>query len=134
VGPIAASWLPRRQFAGTYDAAWQRNRAPYLPDDFDVRFFQCAAPELVFDRYLNAGEPVQLAGVMPDGPVQFTIPDARLAVSVTIAGTEEQPPVNLETLLIEPDHNRASFTWRAAQPCDRRALKVETIVISRRDS
>ena len=30
-------------------------RAPYLPDDFDPRFFQCAAPEFAFDRYLQAG-------------------------------------------------------------------------------
>jgi hypothetical protein len=132
LAPIAASWLPRRQFAGTYDAAWQRNRAPYLPDDFDLRFFQCAVPEFVFDRYLQGGEPVQLAGASPEGPIQFTVPDGRLVVSVTIAGSEQQPTPNLETLLIEPDQNRASFTWRAAQPCDRQALKVEKIVISRR--
>jgi len=132
LAPIAASWLPRRQFAGTYDAAWQRSRAPYLPDDFDLRFFQCAAPEFMFDRYLREGEPVQLAGLSPEGPIQFTVPDGRLAVSVTIAGSEQQPTANLETLLIEPDQNRACFTWRAAQPCDRRALKVEKIVITRR--
>ena len=35
--------------------AWQRSRAPYLPDDFDPRFFQCAAPEFAFDRYLQSG-------------------------------------------------------------------------------
>jgi hypothetical protein len=134
LAPIAASWLPRRQFAGTYDTAWQRNRAPYLPDDFDPRFFQCAAPELVFDRYLQGGEPVQVAGASPDGPIQFTVPDGRLTVSMTIAGSEQQPTPNLETLLIEPELNRVCFTWRAAQPCDRRALKVEKIVISRRSA
>jgi hypothetical protein len=132
LAPIAASWLPRRQFAGTYDAAWQKNRAPYLPDDFDSRFFQCAPSEFVFDRYLQGGEPVQVAGVLPDGPIQFTVPDGRIAVTVTIAGSEQQPVANLETLLIEPDQNRACFTWRATQPCDRQALKVEKIVISRR--
>ena len=56
LAPIAPSWLPRRAFAGTYDERWQRARAPYLPDDFDPRFFQCAAPEFAFDRYLQAGE------------------------------------------------------------------------------
>jgi 3-oxoacyl-[acyl-carrier-protein] synthase-1 len=39
--------------------------------------------------------------------------------------------VNLETLSIEPDENRICFTWRAAVPCDRKALKVEKIVVGR---
>ena len=106
------------RFAGTYDAAWQSGQSPYLPDDFDPRFFQCAAPEFTFDRYLTGGEPVQLAGVLPDGPIQFAVPDGWIAVSVTIAGAEQQPPAHLETLVIEPDKNRATLTWRASQPCD----------------
>jgi hypothetical protein len=129
--PIAPSWLPRRNYAGTYDEKWQRGRAPYLPDDFDPRFFQCAVPEFVFDRYLQAGEAVQIVGVMPDGPISFTVPPSHLSVAVTIAGSTETPPANLETLVIEPDENRACFTWRASVPCDRKALKVEKIVLAR---
>jgi hypothetical protein len=131
LAPLAPSWLPRRAFAGTYDERWQRTRAPYLPDDFDPRFFQCAVPELAFDRYLQPGEPIQVAGVLPDGPIQFAIPDARLRVAVSIGGSLHQPAVNLETVSIEPDDNRACFTWRAALPCDRQALKVRQIVVSR---
>ena len=71
----------------------------------------------------RAGEPVEVSGVMPDGPIAFTIPDARLGVAVTVAGATEEPPANLETLSIEPDENRACFTWRAAVPCDRQALE-----------
>ncbi len=129
--PIAPSWLPRRGYAGTYDDKWQRARAPYLPDDFDPRFFQSASPEFAFDRYLQGGEAVQVDGVTPDGPIAFTIPDAHLMVAVTVAGSTTEPPANLETLSIEPDENRACFTWRAALSCDRRAVKVETIVVSR---
>ena len=131
MAPIAASWLPRRRYAGTYDEQWERSRAPYLPDDFDQRFFQSAVPELAFTRYLRAGEQVHVAGVMPDGPILFTIPDAQLSVAVTVAGTIEQPDVNLETLLIEPDENRACFTWRAAMPCNRQALKIQKVLVTR---
>ena len=131
LAPIAPSWLPRRGFAGTYDERWQRGRAPYLPDDFDPRFFQCAAPEFAFDRYLQTGEHVQIVGALPDGPIAFTIPESHLSIAVTIEGSPHHPPANLETLSIEPDENRACFTWRAAVPCDRRALKVQTIVVSR---
>jgi len=129
--PIAPSWLPRRAFAGTYDERWQRSRAPYLPDDFDPRFFQSAAPEFAFDRYLQPGDPVQVVGVMPDGPIGFTVPESYLRIAVTVAGSTQEPPVNLETLSIEPDENRICFTWRAAVPCDRKALKVEKIVVGR---
>jgi len=131
LAPIAPSWLPRRAFAGTYDERWQRARAPYLPDDFDPRFFQSAASEFAFDRYLQGGEPVRIEGVTPDGPIEFAVPDARLNVSVTVAGAPQEPTANLETLSIEPDENRACFTWRAAVPCDRKALKVEKIVVNR---
>ena len=120
------------RIAGTYDERWQRARAPYLPDDFDPRFFQCAAPEFAFDRYLQAGEHVQVVGVLPDGPIAFTVPD--VASERGGHGCRRDAPSrrrNLETLSIEPDENRACFTWRAAVPCDRKALKVEKIVVSR---
>ena len=131
LAPIPPSWLPRRAFAGTYDERWQRTRAPYLPEDFDPRFFQSATPELTFDRFLQGGETVRVDGVTPDGPLAFALPDARLNVAVTVAGSPQTPPVNLETLSIEPDDGRACLTWRAAVPCDRKALQVEKIVISR---
>ncbi len=43
VGYVPA-WHPRATFAGTYDEAWRKKRAPYLPADFAPRFFQ-AAPQ-----------------------------------------------------------------------------------------
>ncbi len=131
LAPVAPSWMPRRRYAGTYDRRWQRVRAPYLPDDFDPRFLQCAVPEFAFDRHLGGGEPVKAVGVTPDGPLAFNIPNPRLRVAVIVAGSTEEPATHLETLSIEPDENRACFTWRAAVPCDRRALKVERIVVSR---
>jgi hypothetical protein len=131
LAPIAPGWLARRRFAGTYDERWQRSRAPYLPDDFDRRFLQCAAPEFAFQRYLQAGEEVEVSGVMHDGPIAFRVPDGRLSIDVSIAGSAQQPSANLETLTIEPDENRACFTWRAAVPCDRQALKVQRVVVRR---
>jgi hypothetical protein len=130
--PTSAHWLPRRSYAGTYDETWQRKRAPYLPTDFDSRFLHCAAPELIFNRYLQGNEPVEVHGATPDGPILFTVPVANLQVDVRVAGAIEQPPVNLETLLIEPDENRLCMTWRAALPCDRKVLKVEKVTVLRK--
>jgi len=73
---------------------------------------------------------VAISGVTPDGPLAFTVPTSPLHVAVSIAGSPQHPATNLETLLIEPDENRACLTWRAAVPCDRQVLKVEKIVIA----
>jgi hypothetical protein len=132
--PISPSWLPRRLYAGTYDEAWQQRRAPYLPVDFDPRFFQCASAEMCFDRHLQGGEPVHISGATEDGPIDFIVPSVRPAIEVKLAGQLQEAPPNLETLLFEPDENRASMTWRAALPCDRKVLKVENIVIKLRRS
>jgi hypothetical protein len=130
--PSAPHWLPRRAFAGTYDERWQRSRAPYLPADFDPRFLSCAAAELTFGRYLQGNEPVEVQGATPDGPIAFSLPVANLEVEVKIGGALERPPVNLETVLLEPDENRLCLTWRAALRCDRQVLKIERVTVSRR--
>jgi hypothetical protein len=132
--PISPSWLPRRQYAGTYDANWQQRRAPYLPADFDPRFLQCAPAELAFERYLQGGEAVHISGAAEDGPIEFMVPSVRPIVEVKVAGQIEEPWANLETLLFEPDENRASMIWRAALPCDRQVLKVEKIAVKLRRS
>lgn len=132
LAPTAAHWLPRRRYAGTYDERWQRTRAPYLPLDFDPRFLQCAATELAFDRYLQGGEPFEIQGAAPDGPIAFALPAANLDIQIRVAGSIERPPAHLETILIEPDENRVCLTWRAALPCDRRIRKVEKVVVARR--
>src|SRR5262249_34707265 len=63
VGPVARHWQPRVRFAGTYDEAWTRQRAPLWPDDFDERFF-CGAPSyLQAFPHLTGGEQVWLTGL-----------------------------------------------------------------------
>ena len=79
--------MPRRAFAGTYDAQWQRTRAPYLPEDFDQRFLQCAVPEFAFDRYLAGGEPIEIEGCAPDGAISFKVPASPLDIAITVAGS-----------------------------------------------
>jgi hypothetical protein len=128
--PSAPAWLPRREFAGTYDEAWQRSRAPYLPADFDPRFLQCATEALRFDRFLQGTEPVVVSGMTLEGPIEFAVPSVRPQIEVVVAGSPVKPRAELETLWIEPDQNRASLTWRANVPVDRKVLRVEKVSIS----
>jgi len=129
-GFIAPSWQPRAPYAGTYDEAWQEGRAPYLPEDFDPRFFNAAHPDLVCPGHLQGGEPVEVLNASRDGPVRFTLPVCALTTEIQIAGAVETPPLNLETVLIEPDRRRVCLTWRAMQPCDKKALKIGDVTIA----
>lgn len=126
-GCIAPSWQPRASYAGTYDDAWQKNRAPYLPLDFNARFFHTAHPDLVFNEYLKGGEPVSMTNMSPRGKQQFILPVCDLNIVVTMGGGKNMPKANLETVLLEPTDERLCLVWRAAVPCDKKALKVSQI-------
>lgn len=128
LGFVAATWQPRVSFAGTYDEAWQKRRAPYLPEDFDPRFFQAAPPDQVYAGHLKGGEPVELMNLSPAGVERFALPVCELAVEAHVDGTVERPPLAIETLLLEPDQGRFSLLWRGAVPVDKRVLKVRKVV------
>ena len=126
----APHWQPRSNFAGTYDERWQTQRAPYLPTDFDKQFYNMAHPDLVCSGFLTGGEPVEITHMHPRGNMTFNVPRVILNADVTMAGRSVKPPFNLETLLIEPNQLQLSMIWRAAVPCDKKALKISDIKIN----
>ena len=127
---IAPSWQPRVNYAGTYDEAWQKNRAPYLPDDFEKRFFNMAHPDLIYPGFLQGGEPIHIAGMHPKGDLQFSVPQVKLATKVAVKNRVENPQFDLETLLIEPNQLQLSMVWKAALCCDKEALKISEVAIN----
>jgi hypothetical protein len=130
LGPVSPHWEPRRSYAGTYDDAWQRQRAPYLPADFDPRFLQCAPPELIAPSYFIGGEPVVLDGLSPEGTIRFALPRAVVDVAFVLDGTTNKRPAFLDTVLLDTDHQQFSLVWRAAFQCDKRALRVSEIRVA----
>ncbi len=126
-GCIAPSWAPRISYAGTYDESWQKNRAPYLPKDFDPRFFHAAHPDLIFNQYLKGGEPVGMVNMSPKGKQNFVLPVCDLKISVFIGDEEHTPTANLETVLLEPTDEKLCMMYRAAVPCDKKTLKVSRV-------
>jgi hypothetical protein len=129
-GFISPNWQPRLAFAGSYDENWQKTRAPYLPKDFDLRFFNMAHPDLVYPGYLTGGEPVRINGVHPQGPLQFNLPVVALMADVVIKSRTEHPLFNLETVLLETNLLQLSMTFRAALPCDKETLKIRQVAIN----
>ena len=130
LGFIAPNWEPRASLAGTYDSHWQNNRAPYLPEDFSPDFFNMAHPGLVYPGYLLGGEPVLIQGMRREGDIQFMVPQVKLVSQVFVRNRVENPPFNMETLVIEPDHLRLSMIWKAVMRCDKETLKIRAINVN----
>jgi hypothetical protein len=127
-GAVAAHWLPRRAYAGTYDDAWMKNRAPYLPDDFDLRFCQLASAGLVTQGYLQGGELVELHGMTASGVLRFSLPIVGISVNYRLNNDSLERLASLDTVVIEPDAGRLIMLWRSALACDKRARQIREVV------
>jgi len=129
LGPVGRNWLPRRRHAGTYDAAWLENSSPFWPDDFDYRYFQSSAEDQQ-TAHLVGGELIALQNLTPDGARSFTVPNVTMPVMfVPKRGVEETVDTVIDTLLIEPDQDRFSITWRVSRALRRDMFELrETIV------
>lgn len=132
-GPIAPHWPQRRRYGGTYDFAWEKDRLPLLPLDFDPRFHQQAPEDQQVPGFLRGGEPVRLDGVHPDGPLQFDLPRVSLACETEFDDlTEIMHNTKLHTVVFEPDIPAVSMVWHTNLECHSRVnLLLETRVWER---
>ena len=127
--PVCPHWQPRVSFAGTYDEAWQSRRAPYLPHDFDTRFFQLAPPGLVAPAYLQGGEVIDVTGATPSGRFMCRVPTVPLQVEYRLDNSTQSPPLHLDTVIVEPDQARLVLVWRTTLACDKKLLRIREIIV-----
>ncbi len=131
-GPICPHWEPRRSFAGTYDEAWTKKRAPYLPKDFDSRFLQTAPADQIVAGFLKGGEPVEVLGATPSGSLRFSLPSDQIQVTYKADSESHVRPANPDTIIIDPEESRLVLVWRAVFPCDKKALRISEVKLDRR--
>jgi hypothetical protein len=115
LGFVSPNWQPRAKLAGTYDAAWDRERKPLLPKDFDLRFFNAASPGLIAPGYLRGDEDVVVVNAAPMTPLRFTLPAVPPPVC-RIALHRGEPEIirtNLDTVIIDTDQMLVFMLWRA---------------------
>lgn len=129
-GPIAPAWAPRRDRVGTYDDRWRSSRAPYLPANFDSRFFLTAPHDQILSTPLRGGEPIEMRNFWPTPHLRTRVPHCQLSAQAQVAGKTEPIPLALETLLLEPTEHRLELLWRGALPCDKRMVQIERVDLS----
>ena len=125
--PVCAHWEPRKSFAGTFDQAWQKKRSPFLPQDFNPRFLQVAPADLIATGYLKGGEPVEIVGASPNGPLRFELPLCTMEMIFHLDGKPHSRIPNLDTVCFEPDQQRIFVIWRASQIVDKKSRRLREI-------
>jgi hypothetical protein len=118
--PVPPWWQPRQKFAGTYDDQWLNDVHPRLPDDFDYRFYQVAAPQWIQPGYLASGAALRLFNVLPaNSSIYFTLPDWAPNATVRFR-TNEVQTVNLNLdgchIVLCGDRTKVVLTWRQCWP------------------
>ncbi|UQA63170.1 DUF2169 family type VI secretion system accessory protein [Polyangium aurulentum] len=127
--PIPGHWEPRRSFAGTYDAAWARSRAPVRPRDFQSRFHNWAVPGLWSATPLLGDEPFEVGGVLPEGVWRFRLPRYAVTFESVVEGRRSAHSTHLDSILIDADTRVVELTWRASFVLPKKWEKVERILV-----
>jgi len=131
-GVIGRHWEPRYRYAGTYDQNWMDNVFPFLPVDFDEQYYQAAPTDQ--QLALPVGEQiVSLLNLTADGRRDFTLPHFEAPISVfPKEGEREDMKASVDTIVIEPDLDCVTMTWRIARPLKRSVFEIAQILVGRK--
>ncbi len=123
LGPYGRGWPQRRRYAGTYDQAWQDNVFPFLPGDFDERYYQSAPPDQQVPPP-RTGTEVVLLNLTDRGREFFRLIDCELPLSIFRGA---QPALDREvlpdTVLFDTDARKFALVWRVDLPMRRGFLE-----------
>jgi hypothetical protein len=119
----------RRAHAGTYDDAWKNTRFPLYPKDMDLRFFNCAQPELIAAGFLRGSETVTLENLSPDGPIRFRLPGYAVRMEFHTGRQSVVKKAELTTLMIEPDLRRFYMTWGVSASCGNNYTDLRVVTV-----
>lgn len=118
-GPISRGNPERLRHAGTYDAQWQAEVFPFLPQDFDERYYQMAPADQQIP-YPPPGTPVLLGNLTPRGREEFRLPDTALPIRIW-RGREVclDQQVLPDTLIFDTEARVFMLVWRVWVPLRR---------------
>lgn len=131
-GGLGRHWQPRSGFAGTYDQHWLDNVSPFLPADFDEAYYHAAPADQQLP--LPVGEQnVLLQNLTAAGRSEFVLPHFEAPIYVLPkSGPREEFKAPLDTIMIEPDLERVTLTWRVARALRKSLFEVRQVLVGRK--
>ena len=131
-GPLAPSWSPRLELAGTHDAAWAAQRHPLPPRDQKPGFYCSAPADQQAEGHLRGGEPVVLEHLTPEGTWTFTLPRVVLGFETHFDDGLARHGAVVSTVEIRPDDREVTMTLVTYLPCHRREHLLRGTVVTQK--
>lgn len=129
--PISPMWKQRAQYAGSYDEEWEKNQSPFLPMDFDDRFWQIAPEDQQFNKEQAYGHSAYIQGINEKGIIDFKIPETRLAlISIDHENKRLEIPMHPDTIIYDNHTKRVHILYKTRFDIDN--LKLCEIIAHRR--
>jgi hypothetical protein len=130
-GPIGRSWQPRVRFAGTYDQRWMDERLPFLPSDFDDRYFQSAPLDQQLPA-LKAGDAFLCINMNASGRFLVRTPAFNVPVRFELEQRTATQSIRPDTVILEPAKQKLILVGRARVPLPRKLTALREIHIGPR--
>jgi len=127
-GPVARFAAERARHAGTYDQRWMDDVLPFLPDDFDDRYFQAAPADQQLDT-LAEGDTFACLHMDTSGVFRVRLPRLAVPVSFVFDDRTRVPTVVPDTLILQPHHRRVVLLGRARAPLPRKFTRLREVTI-----
>jgi len=131
-GPVPRFARARVRYAGTYDEHWIENVLPFLPQDFDDRYFQ-AAPE---DQWLDALSEGMMFGCQnmnASGRFKLVLPKLNVPVRFVFDDRTEHKNINPDTLTIIPHESRIVLVGRVTARLPRKFVRLQQVQVGQPD-
>ncbi|HYO52640.1 DUF2169 domain-containing protein [Archangium sp.] len=127
-GCVGRAWQPRVAHAGTYDERWRDERAPFLPADFDSRYYQCAPADQQFPHF-RGGERIRCVHMAEQGVVHYVIPALHIPVRFRFLDGDLDRTAVLDTITLEPHLGLAMLVWRTSVPLRKKLTALQEILV-----
>jgi hypothetical protein len=125
-GPVPRFAAARARFAGTYDQHWMDHVLPFLPSDFDERYFQAAPADQQVDR-LAEGTGFACINMSPSGTFRVRLPSLSVPVRFVFDNRTEGGTILPDTLILEPHHARIVLIGRTSLPLPRKFTRLREV-------
>jgi hypothetical protein len=127
-GVLGRSWKPRIDFAGTYDQKWLDETAPFLPADFDSRYFQSAPLDQQFPHF-KGGEKIRCFNMAAAPIVEYVMPALVVPFRFNFVDKTVDRHGILDTVIVEPHIHLAMLLWRASVPLGKKLNLLQSIEV-----
>jgi hypothetical protein len=115
-GPLTSFWSPRLERGGTYDVAWEKNKKPLLPEDYDPACALAAPDDQRPRQPLRGGEPVLVQNMTPEGRLLFQLPTIVPTFTTHIAGRTQDHSALLATVYLALEQRKVMLVWQTSLP------------------